>query len=92
MIAEAALGSRLSADQIISFDTVPEVIDYLKEHLSEGNVVLLKGSHGLRNGYYRNRIGGYRMKEGSLALALSTLSFMMAGDLGWPTDPCPSPF
>ena len=48
MIAEAALGSRLSADQIKSFETVPEVIDYLKEHLSEGNVVLLKGSHGLR--------------------------------------------
>ncbi len=48
MIADAAMGSRLPADQIKWFETVPEVITYLQEHLSEGNVVLLKGSHGLR--------------------------------------------
>jgi len=48
MIAEAALGSRLSSDQVSWFETVPEVIEYLKGHLSEGDVVLLKGSHGLR--------------------------------------------
>ena len=48
MIADAATGSRLPADQIKWFETVPEVITYLQEHLSEGNVVLLKGSHGLR--------------------------------------------
>lgn len=48
MIADAALGSRLSSDQVTWFETVPEVIEYLKGHLAEGDVVLLKGSHGLR--------------------------------------------
>ena len=48
MIAEAAIGSRLSPLQVKWFETVPEVIDYLKGHLTEGDVVLLKGSHGLR--------------------------------------------
>lgn len=48
MIAEAAIGSRLSPLQVKWFETVPEVIDYLKRHLTEGDVVLLKGSHGLR--------------------------------------------
>lgn len=48
MIAEAAIGSRLSPLQVKWFETMPEVIDYLKGHLTEGDVVLLKGSHGLR--------------------------------------------
>ena len=60
MIAEAALGSRLSSDQVTWFETVPEVIEYLKGHLSEGDVVLLKGSHGLRMDKIASALEGLR--------------------------------
>jgi UDP-N-acetylmuramoyl-tripeptide--D-alanyl-D-alanine ligase len=48
MIAESALDSGLSSRKIYSFEQTPEVIDFLRSHLNEGDIVLIKGSHGLR--------------------------------------------
>lgn len=48
MIADAARGAGLKADAISEFEDVPEVIDYLGPRLGEKDVVLVKGSHGLR--------------------------------------------
>ena len=48
MIADSALQSRLLPHQVKWFPTVPESIEYLKNHLKEGDIVLLKGSRGLR--------------------------------------------
>lgn len=48
MIMEAAQRSRKRDLQLAWFETVPEVIVFLKNRLIEGDVVLVKGSHGLR--------------------------------------------
>ena len=48
MIMEAAQRSRKRDLQLAWFETVPEVIVFLKNRLKEGDVVLVKGSHGLR--------------------------------------------
>jgi UDP-N-acetylmuramoyl-tripeptide--D-alanyl-D-alanine ligase len=48
MIAESALNSGLSSKKIYSFEQTPEVIDFLRSHLNDGDIVLIKGSHGLR--------------------------------------------
>jgi UDP-N-acetylmuramoyl-tripeptide--D-alanyl-D-alanine ligase len=48
MIAWAAQQSGLSSASIKTFPTVLGSIPYLQAHLSEGDVVLIKGSHGLR--------------------------------------------
>jgi UDP-N-acetylmuramoyl-tripeptide--D-alanyl-D-alanine ligase len=48
MIAEAAQQGGLSAKKIIAFEGPYQVIEYLRSHLNEGDIVLIKGSHGLR--------------------------------------------
>jgi UDP-N-acetylmuramoyl-tripeptide--D-alanyl-D-alanine ligase len=48
MIAEAARTAGLSANKIYPFDESSQVIEFLQSHLSEGDIVLIKGSHGLR--------------------------------------------
>jgi UDP-N-acetylmuramoyl-tripeptide--D-alanyl-D-alanine ligase len=48
MIAEAAQQGGLSANKIIAFEGPYQVIEYLRSHLNEGDIVLIKGSHGLR--------------------------------------------
>jgi UDP-N-acetylmuramoyl-tripeptide--D-alanyl-D-alanine ligase len=48
IIARAARESGLPSNKILSFREVQEVIGYLKENLKEGDVALVKGSHGLR--------------------------------------------
>lgn len=46
--AQAARQAGMSAGRIQWFATVPEVIPYLQNHLKKGDVVLVKGSRGLR--------------------------------------------
>ena len=48
MIAEAARLSGLSPHSILEMDEVMEVTEYLKDKLLPGDVVLVKGSHGMR--------------------------------------------
>ena len=48
IIARAAIESGLPAHKILSFFDVQDVIGYLKDNLKEGDVALVKGSHGLR--------------------------------------------
>ncbi len=48
IIAEGARACGMPASAIISLDSVADATDYLKSRLSEGDVVLIKGSHGLR--------------------------------------------
>jgi UDP-N-acetylmuramoyl-tripeptide--D-alanyl-D-alanine ligase len=48
MIAEAALQSGMPASAITSVEDAPEAIEYLRGRLKEGDVVLIKGSRGLR--------------------------------------------
>lgn len=48
IIAQGARASGMPASSVISVDTVSEATDYLKFKLNEGDVVLIKGSHGLR--------------------------------------------
>jgi len=48
MIAEAACKSGLPEEAIISCDDVPQAIEVLQKNLVQGDVALIKGSHGLR--------------------------------------------
>jgi UDP-N-acetylmuramoyl-tripeptide--D-alanyl-D-alanine ligase len=48
MIAEAARRGGLPARKIFSFEETNQVIEFLQSHLKEGDIVLIKGSHGLR--------------------------------------------
>lgn len=48
MIAAAARRAGLVKDAVTELDDVPDVIDYLKGRLSSSDVVLVKGSHGMR--------------------------------------------
>jgi UDP-N-acetylmuramoyl-tripeptide--D-alanyl-D-alanine ligase len=48
LIAEAALNSGMRAKAVQWVATVPEAIEVLKAELRDGDVVLIKGSHGLR--------------------------------------------
>ncbi len=48
IIAEAAQHAGLQPSAVTSINDVPETIDFLRTHLKEGDVVLIKGSHGLR--------------------------------------------
>jgi UDP-N-acetylmuramoyl-tripeptide--D-alanyl-D-alanine ligase len=48
MIAEAAREAGLPALSIVELDDVPQVIEQLREGLTAGDVVLVKGSHGMR--------------------------------------------
>jgi len=47
-IGEAARGSGLTEDAIINCDDVPQAIEKLQGLLVQGDVALIKGSHGLR--------------------------------------------
>jgi UDP-N-acetylmuramoyl-tripeptide--D-alanyl-D-alanine ligase len=48
IIAEAARKGGLSSKRIFVFEDTPQVIEFLQSHLKEGDIVLIKGSHGLR--------------------------------------------
>lgn len=48
IIAQAALQAGLPAQLITEVGTVQEAIDFLQNRLQKGDVVLIKGSHGLR--------------------------------------------
>ncbi len=47
-IAEEARSARLSENQVVELGNGDEVIEYLDEKVGEGDVVLVKGSHGMR--------------------------------------------
>jgi UDP-N-acetylmuramoyl-tripeptide--D-alanyl-D-alanine ligase len=48
MIAAAAKRAGLGSEKVAEFENQDEVIKYLKNLLTQGDVALLKGSHGLR--------------------------------------------
>jgi UDP-N-acetylmuramoyl-tripeptide--D-alanyl-D-alanine ligase len=48
MISAAARIAGFNSDSIIELQDVPEAIAYLKDRLSEGDILLVKGSHGMR--------------------------------------------
>lgn len=48
MIAEGARSAGLAASRIHSFQDIDEVVTHLRSVLSRGDVVLIKGSHGMR--------------------------------------------
>lgn len=48
LIAEAARRAGFSAKRLASFDDATQAIEYLRAFLQEGDVVLVKGSHGMR--------------------------------------------
>jgi len=47
-IASEARSARLSENQVVVLGNGDEVIEYLNEKVGEGDVVLVKGSHGMR--------------------------------------------
>jgi UDP-N-acetylmuramoyl-tripeptide--D-alanyl-D-alanine ligase len=47
IIASAALQAGLPDEALMELPDVPQVIDYLVENLEKGDVVLVKGSHGM---------------------------------------------
>jgi len=48
MISEAAINSGMPASKVQNFETTDQVVEALRSTLKEGDVVLVKGSHGLR--------------------------------------------
>jgi UDP-N-acetylmuramoyl-tripeptide--D-alanyl-D-alanine ligase len=48
MIASAAIQSGLSQEVVTELDSVEEAISFLQARLGSGDVVLIKGSHGMR--------------------------------------------
>ncbi len=48
MIAEAAIRSGMPAQKVSNFEDAEQVVETLRNLLQEGDVVLVKGSHGLR--------------------------------------------
>lgn len=48
MISAAARIAGFNSESIIELQDVPEAIAYLKDRLSEGDILLVKGSHGMR--------------------------------------------
>jgi UDP-N-acetylmuramoyl-tripeptide--D-alanyl-D-alanine ligase len=47
-IAEAALQAGLPGSAVTMLSSIPESIEYLRQQLREGDIVLVKGSHGMR--------------------------------------------
>jgi len=47
-IAKEARAARLSESQVVALEDGDDVIEYLDEKVGEGDVVLVKGSHGMR--------------------------------------------
>lgn len=48
MIAAAARRAGMKRSAVLEFDEMPPLIEWLQKHLTAGDVVLVKGSHGLR--------------------------------------------
>ena len=48
MIAEAARKAGMKKTSIFEYEDASETVDWLKQHLASDDVVLVKGSHGLR--------------------------------------------
>jgi UDP-N-acetylmuramoyl-tripeptide--D-alanyl-D-alanine ligase len=48
MITDAALNSGMESEKVHHFSKIEDVIEYLKTTLKNGDVALIKGSHGLR--------------------------------------------
>ncbi len=48
MIAQAARKAGMKKTSIIEYDDTENVLDWLKQHLTSADSVLIKGSHGLR--------------------------------------------
>jgi UDP-N-acetylmuramoyl-tripeptide--D-alanyl-D-alanine ligase len=48
MIAAAARRTAFPADQIFEFEDSSQVIEFLQNHLRDGDIVLVKGSRGMR--------------------------------------------
>ncbi len=48
LIAQAARRAGMKSSRVVEFDEAEPVIDWLKKNLSKEDVVLIKGSHGLR--------------------------------------------
>ena len=48
MIADAAIRSGMSSNRVTNFENIEQVVEALRNLLKEGDVVLVKGSHGLR--------------------------------------------
>jgi len=48
MIAAAARRAGLKSDKVVEFESTEESIEWLRNHLTEKDVVLIKGSHGIR--------------------------------------------
>jgi UDP-N-acetylmuramoyl-tripeptide--D-alanyl-D-alanine ligase len=48
MIADAAIEAGMPASRIIRFDELNDIVAELQSTLKEDDVVLVKGSHGLR--------------------------------------------
>ena len=48
MIAEAAIQAGLLPQSVTALETSTQAVDYLKDHLGPADVVLIKGSHGMR--------------------------------------------
>jgi len=48
MIAAAARRAGLKSDRVVELESTEESIEWLRNHLTEKDVVLIKGSHGIR--------------------------------------------
>ncbi len=48
MIATAARRAGMKRSAVLEFDEMQPLIEWLQKHLTQGDVVLIKGSHGLR--------------------------------------------
>ncbi|MGC8857270.1 MAG: glutamate ligase domain-containing protein, partial [Anaerolineae bacterium] len=48
MIASAARRAGMKAGRVLEFDEQQPIIEWLEKNLTSGDVVLIKGSHGLR--------------------------------------------
>lgn len=48
MIAQSAIEAGLDKEAVVHFESIPELVEYLKPRLGMNDVVLVKGSHGLR--------------------------------------------
>jgi UDP-N-acetylmuramoyl-tripeptide--D-alanyl-D-alanine ligase len=48
MIADAAIRAGIAANRVTSYENTDQVVEALRSLLKEGDVVLVKGSHGLR--------------------------------------------
>ncbi|MBA4379284.1 MAG: hypothetical protein C0393_01095 [Anaerolinea sp.] len=48
MIAAAARRAGLRSDKVVEFENNDPAIEWLRKHLSAKDVVLIKGSHGIR--------------------------------------------